>query len=145
MEKSAALLCYFRSRLSDAESEALYRQIHANGDQHLAWKDLVDHLTSHLRVDQEQRQELILTSQYPSKPKKKLKREQVFCARYVQKFSLILSSMETALTFWERQTCEIARPITDHDSIPLVDFCVIGTIHKIAIAKEDRRIIFLDT
>jgi hypothetical protein len=65
-------LCYVISdhRLSDEEFEALYRQIDANGDQHLAWIDLVNYLTSHLRVDHEERQELIFTSQYPSKPKR---------------------------------------------------------------------------
>jgi WD40 repeat protein len=131
-------------RMSDEELETLYKKLDENGDERLEWDEVVTYLTSRLRVEREEGKRLILTYKYPPPPKKMPKRERVLRARYVEKFSQILSLTETTLTFWDIENCSIVRRIVD-DEVPFVDFCVMLGIHKIAVAKENRRIIFIDT
>jgi hypothetical protein len=146
----------FDKRQSDQEFGDIHEYIDSDGDQMVSWTELVEYLVSHNSVDgQSDGERLILTSRAPatvpessftrrSRGKAKTLSHTCIRAHYAGYLGCVLILTEYTLTYWDITDCRMIREFSEGDA-PFCDFCLIPRIHKIAISKQNRQIIFIDT
>ena len=131
--------------LSDEEMVETFQQIDANIDSNISWADLVAYLMMHQKslsgATIEKKIRLSFSAPDALTIKKTKRSSVCLRARYIPQLEQILTLTETTLTFWTLN-CVPIRSFTDRDKF--VDFCCLQSIFKLAIAKQNRQIIFYD-
>lgn len=131
--------------LSDEQMTEYFSQIDANTDFVISWNELVAYIMMHQKnltgsnIDKK----LNLTFFAPDEVTIQKNKRSSTClrARYIHALEQIITLTETTLTFWNME-CIPIRSFTDKEKF--VDFCCLDSIFKLAIAKQNRQIIFYD-
>lgn len=127
------------------EMEESFNQIDANCDGLVQWAELIDFLICH-KPQNDELGEKTLSFEYIAPDAVTLGKNQraSICKRcqYLQYLNQILTLSDNTLTFWNPYSCTQVRSFSD--GAPFTDFCHLSNIHKLAITKQNRQIIFFD-
>ena len=131
--------------LSEDQMVEYFSQIDANTDYHISWSELVAYLMMRQKslIGGLTEKKLRLTYYAPDALtiKKTNRPQNCLRIRYIPAFEQLVTLTETTLTFWNKKCIP---EITFSDRDKFVDFCCLSSIFKIAIAKQNRQIIFYD-
>ncbi|EAY04896.1 hypothetical protein TVAG_016680 [Trichomonas vaginalis G3] len=133
------------SILSDDQMIEYFQQIDANTDYNISWSELVAYIMMHQKnltsgnIDKKLNLSFFAPDEVTIQKNKRSAR--CLRARYIHALEQIITLTETTLTFWSLE-CIPIRTFTDKDKF--VDFCCLDSIFKLAIAKQNRQIIFYD-
>ena len=133
------------SYLTDEEMEDFFIKIDTDLDGFIKFEELENYLISHQGsvTMMDINKVCYLTYVMPNDVSQSMYRsERCLKAIFVKSIFKILSISETTFTIWEPSTCKAIHQFSDRDKF--VDFCYMPTVAKVAIAKQNRKVIFFD-
>ena len=133
--------------MDESEMKDFFNRVDADCDQKISWNDLVEYLLKHgasFRLQASTEKRLKITFEAPDeqtmmKCHKTATNLRMLC---LQTQGQILTLSESTLTFWRASDCVAIHTITDKDGF--LDCCIVPSIAKVAVAKANRQIIFID-
>jgi hypothetical protein len=134
-----------KEAISDEQWSAFFQQIEANDDQLISWNELLDYLMCQQRslaaVAFDKKVRLVPVAPDLASTHSFRRTTRCLRVRYIHFLEEIASLTQSSLRFWTLK-CELARQFKDAGNF--VDFCCIQSLWKLAIARENRSIIFSD-
>lgn len=134
------------TRLNDMQMENYFRQIDSNGENQITFQELIDFLMSLQRslTSVNIEKTLKITFEGPDERFTSKYSRTMVCIRsfYVPPLDEICVLCDTALIFYSFEDAKPVQTFTDKDLF--VDAVYMPTLHKIAICKQNREIIFFD-
>ena len=133
--------------LDNKQMMDFFNCVDTNCDSKISWDDLVEYLLTHgnsFRLQASSDKKMKVTFEAPDE---KIMRKTYRTARIRKMLHLeaqgrIVTLSDSTFTVWKSSDCVLVHSVTDKDGF--VDCCVVPSMAKIAVAKPNRRIVFLD-
>jgi WD40 repeat protein len=132
--------------ITPQEMDDVFHQIDADSDNLISWGQLIEYLLCIQRslAGDALEKRLQLTFMAPTELVMKKYHRSSVCLRaaFIPALGQIVGLTETQMIFYNRGECVPVRTFSDHDNF--VDFTYMPCIYKIALAKQNRQVVFYD-
>jgi len=132
--------------MSDKDMEMYFNQVDANGDGDLQWHELVDYMMVQSKNAQERKVVHALNLKYIAPDRsviqKNTRASQCIRVIHLPILNQLVTLSDSMIKFWNMDDCLVFRTFSEKEQF--VDVCFMPTVMRLAIAKENRQVIYYD-